>query len=78
MPTAVITIGTTMGMIIIPVITPLNGILAIVRPRAAKVPRDVAKRVTAVAMIKLFFMDRVHMMALKNSLYQRRLIPGMG
>jgi hypothetical protein len=70
--------GTTMGMIIIPVITPLNGKLAVVNPNAAKVPNAVAKNVVAKAIMKLFFMDKVHMMEWKNSMYQRKLMPGIG
>ena len=78
MPTALITIGTTMGMIIIPVMIPLNGKSDIVKPKAANVPRAVATNVVAKAMMKLFFMDRVHITELKNSKYQRKLRLGMG
>ena len=70
--------GTTMGMIMMPVMAPLNGKLPVVNPSAASVPKAVAKNVVAKAMIKLFFMDRVHMTELKNSIYQRKLRPGMG
>jgi hypothetical protein len=42
------------------------------------VPSAVAKKVVAKAMMKLFFMDRVHMTELKNSMNQRKLRPGMG
>jgi hypothetical protein len=61
-----------------PVITPLKGKFVIVSPSAASVPSAVAKKVVAKAMMKLFFMDRVHMTELKNSINQRKLKPGMG
>ena len=50
----------------------------VVSPSAATVPRAVAKNVVAKAMMKLFFIDRVHITELKNSMYQRKLMPGIG
>ena len=42
--------GTTMGMIMMPVITPLKGKCVMVSPSAATVPSPVAKKVVAKAM----------------------------
>ena len=78
MPTAVITSGTMIGEISTPMIRPLYGSPGLARPRAASVPRVVARMVAETPMIALLRTARAHIGLDRKSWYQRRLRPGIG
>ena len=63
--------GTIMGEIKRPIIKDRYGIWGLLNPRAAKVPRTVAKMVDAMAIMKLFFTECVHWVLFIKSSYQR-------
>ena len=60
MPAAVIIKGTIIGDISTAIIIPLKGICGLLRPRAAKVPRDVAITVAVIPIKKLLTVPVIH------------------
>ena len=61
-PDAVMIKGTIIGEINIAIITALNGMLGLLKPKAATVPSAVAKNVAEIPMIKLFLVPNIHLL----------------
>jgi len=61
-PADVIINGTIIGEINIAIRVPLNGILGLLKPKAASVPSEVARSVAQIPIKKLFLVPNIHLL----------------